>query len=100
MWRELGTFVIPIGIHFLPLMWGFLGAVTEFFGGMMLVAGFGTRIASAALVFMMWLAFMWHINRGDSYGVYSFPLSLLIIYGAFFLISGGAFSLDGYLTKL
>ncbi len=99
MWRELGMYVAPIGIHFLPVMWGFLAAITEFFGGIMLVAGFGTRIASAALVFMMWVAFMWHINHGDPYNIYSFPLSLLIVYGAFLLIGGGPFSVDGYITK-
>ena len=38
MWRWLGSTVIPLGISFLPVMWGFLAACTEFFGGIALVA--------------------------------------------------------------
>lgn len=98
MWRELGAFMHPLGVYFLPVMWGFLAAVTEFFGGIALVIGLGTRIASAALIFMMFVAFMWHLHKGDPFSIYSFPLSLIIIYTAFFIIGGGSFSLDNFIV--
>ena len=99
MWQQLGTFVYPMSIYFLPVMWGFLGAATEFFGGIMLTIGFGTRIASLALVFMMIVATVWHIDRNDSFNLYSYPLTLIFIYFAFFIMGAGAFSLDYFLSK-
>ncbi len=100
MWRELGTFVNPLGIYFLPIMWGFLGACTEFFGGILLILGTGTRIASLALIIMMFVAVSWHLSRGDSYNIYSFPLSLMIVYTSFLIIGGDIFSLDYYYSTM
>lgn len=99
MWKSLGTFVYPLGIHFLPIMWGFLGACTEFLGGIALTLGFGTRIASLSLMLMMFVAVMWHLDRGDSYNIYSFPLSLIIVFFAYFLIGSGAYSIDSIMRK-
>jgi putative oxidoreductase len=96
MWKELGAFMHPLGIYFLPIMWGFLGAATEFFGGIALVLGLGTRIASVCLVIMMIVAFAWHLDRGDSYQVYSFPLSLIVVFLAFIVIGDGMYSLQHY----
>lgn len=99
MWLQLGTFVNPLGIYFLPLMWGFLGACTEFFGGMLLAFGLSTRIASLALVFMMIVATAWHINRGDGFQVYSYPLTLIFIFFGFFIMGAGPISLDYFLSR-
>ncbi len=98
MWQELGTWVYPLGIHFLPTMWGFLGAATEFFGGIALVAGLGTRIASFCLTVMMFVATVWHVNHGDVFNVYSFPLSLIFVYAGFMMMGSGKYSVDEYLN--
>jgi len=98
-WKELGTFMLPLGINFLLPAWGLLGACTEFFGGMLLAVGFATRIASFCLTFMMFVATVWHLRRGDPFTVYSFPLSLLFIFAAFVWMGGGAWSIDQYLTR-
>ena len=99
-WRELGTtFMFPLGIHFLPVTWGFLGAATEFFGGIALVLGLATRIASFCLIIMMLIAFLWHFKKGDSFNLYSFPLTLIVIYLGYLIIGSGKFSLDYYLFK-
>jgi putative oxidoreductase len=99
IWEQLGTFVNPLGIYFLPIMWGFLGACTEFFGGLMLASGFLTRIASLALSIMMFVAFIWHLDRGDSFAQSGHPLALLFVFIAFFVIGAGKYSLDAYLNK-
>lgn len=98
-WRHLGTFVNPLGIYFLPLMWGFIGACTEFFGGIALIFGFATRLASIFLTAMMFVATVWHIDRGDSFNVYSFPLSLMVLYAAYVIMGSDMYSLDAYLAK-
>lgn len=98
-WNYLGTFVHPLGIYFLPVMWGFFGACTEFFGGIALTLGFMTRLASLALALMMFVATIWHIYKGDGFQQYSFPLSLLVIFVAFMIMGGGAYSLDARIAN-
>ncbi|MDR3647280.1 MAG: DoxX family protein [Candidatus Babeliales bacterium] len=98
VWQNLGTmFMGPLGIHFLPVLWGFLGFASQFFGGIALTLGFGTRFASFALVIMMVIAVLWHLKRGDSFTVYSFPLSLIFVYLTFMIIGSGPYSLESYL---
>lgn len=97
LWHTLGLMTSGVGITFWPTMWGFLGACTEFFGGIALMLGFGTRIACLALVIMMFVAFKMHFDKGDSYNVYSLALTLLVVYAGYFFIGGGVLSLDSYL---
>lgn len=99
MWHTLGEMMVGVGITFLPVMWGLLGACTEFFGGMLLMLGFGTRIASAALTIMMIIATAWHVHQGDSYNLYSFPLSLIVVFVVFMVVGGGPYSVDSLLNK-
>ena len=100
-WNNLGiTFMYPLGIHFMPVMWGFLGAATEFIGGIMLTFGFATKIVSFCLIMMMIIATLWHVKRGDSFNLYSFPLSLIFVYGFFLLVGGYNYSIDQYLFRL
>ena len=99
MWEHLGAFMQPFGIYFAPIMWGFVGACIEFFGGLMFAAGFLTRVASLALSAMMFVAFVWHMDRGDSFAQSGHPLALLFVFLAFLVIGAGKYSLDAYLTK-
>lgn len=98
-WQQLGTFMYPLGIYFLPVMWGFLGACTEFFGGISLVFGLGTRISSVCLTFMMFVATVWHIHKSDPFNVYSFPLSLIVVYLVFVISGSDKYSLDYYFSR-
>lgn len=99
LWHTLGQMTASIGITWLPTLWGFLGACTEACGGLAFVLGCGTRLASIALTFMMIVATAWHVSRHDIFNVYSFPLSLIIIFGCFIIIGGGKFSVDAWLCK-
>jgi putative oxidoreductase len=98
-WHQLGTFMVPLGIHFLPTVWGFAAACTEFFGGIALILGLKTRLVSALLTFMMFVATMWHLSNGDPYKAYSFPLTLIVIFITFMLIGGGPLSIDHCIHK-
>src|ERR1700753_480185 len=44
-WEKLGTAAGAVGIHFLPIFWGFLCAVTETIGGILVVVGLAFRPA-------------------------------------------------------
>jgi putative oxidoreductase len=99
-WNNLGTtFMYPLGIKFLPTLWGFLGAITEFGGGILLALGLATRISATALIIMMFVAVSWHLKKRDSFIIYSFPLTLIFVYMTFLLIGGGTFSFDNYLAQ-
>jgi putative oxidoreductase len=93
-WQQLGGAMTFVGIHFWPAMWGFLAAFAEFFGGIALVLGLGTRIASFLLTIAMVVAFTMHFRQGDAFSVYSFALTLIIVFLTFIIVGGGTYSLD------
>ncbi|MCL4361484.1 DoxX family protein [Candidatus Dependentiae bacterium] len=98
-WQMLGAAMSNVGISVMPVLWGFLAAITQTFGGVAFIIGIGTRIVSMLLTFTMIVAFLLHWNKGDSFSVYSFPLTLIVVFISFVIIGGGNISLDYYLTK-
>lgn len=96
VWLTVGTPISLIGIHFLPTAWGLLAGCAEALGGLAFVLGLGTRLAALPLSFMMVVAFIMHWHNGDPYNVYSFALTMLVIFIAFLFIGSGRFSLDYY----
>lgn len=98
-WKFLGSAMGNLGIHFLPVMWGFLAACTEFFGGIALTLGLGTRIAAIFLTIMMLVALVMHIKKGDPFTIYSHALALIVIFITFTFIGSGKYSLDNYILN-
>lgn len=98
-WINLGAAASYIGLTKLPALWGLLAASAEFFGGIALVLGFCTRIASFFLFCTMIFALLFHLNNGDSFAMYSFPLTLIVVFLSIAVIGGGSLSLDGFLTS-
>jgi putative oxidoreductase len=97
-WRHLGLAMGNLGIHFWPVMWGFIAAITEFFGSMFFVLGLGTRIVSFFLAFMMFVAWFMHVSKGDPFRIYSHALELCIFFVSFMIIGGGKYSLDAFIV--
>ena len=93
-WKWLGSQMAHVGITFLPIMWGFLAAVTTLFGGMLLALGLRVRPVCVLLAFTMFIAFTMHFKQGDSFQTYSHALSLLIIFIGLFFTGGGRYALD------
>lgn len=98
-WYSLGMAMNTIGVTFWPTMWGFCAACTEFFGGIALVLGFGTRIVAFLQICLLTIAFLMHYQKGDSFTVYSFALSLIVVFIGFFIAGSGAWSIDAYMSK-
>lgn len=100
-WHNLAkTFMFPLGISFWPLFWGFFAAYTEFFGGIMFMLGFGTRVASLFFIIAMIVAAAWHIKKGDPFMVYSHALALIVVFVGFLIIGSGSYSIDEYVHGL
>ncbi len=98
-WIWLGNQMANIGITFFPLFWGLCAAGADFLGGLALIFGFGTRLASFFLAFIMFVAVMYHITKGDSFGYISHPLSLFFVFLGLMIAGAGSFSLDQMIGK-
>jgi putative oxidoreductase len=74
----------------LPGWWAYLSAFTEFFGGMLLIAGFLTRFVSLAVMIDMFVA-IWKIHwKNGMFGKGGYELVLTLATIAFALIFLGA----------
>ena len=73
-----------------------LSALAEGIGGLLVVLGLGTRIASIFLIINMAVAFFF-FHAADPFGAKELPLFFLIAFITIFLTGGGKYSLDNKL---
>lgn len=87
------AFVRSLGM---PAWLGYVSALGEFFGGILLIVGLLTRFAAlVTLVDMLVAIFAVHFKHGfTAEGNYQFPLSLAVIAFALILSGGGPISID------
>jgi len=96
-WLWLGTQMQHFGIYFLPVMWGVAASCAEFFGGISLLLGLGTRIGAFFIACVMIVAVVMHIaNRDPFWQVWFKPLMLLVCACYLIIMGAGAWSLDQY----
>jgi len=92
-WAGLGGAMGSLGISVFPAFWGFMAALSESLGGMLLILGIYFRTASLFLAVTMAVALQMHINRGDPFTVYSHALEDGIVFLALLLIGPGKYVL-------
>lgn len=98
-WLWLGQQMGNIGIHFAPVVWGFAAACAEFCGGMALLVGYRTRVASVFMVFVMFVAIIMHTMKGDPITTTLFPVYFLLLFLILLFTGAGRYSLDYWLAK-
>ena len=99
-WAKVGGAMANLGIDSAPTFWGFMAAISELGGGVLLIAGFLFRPANAALAFTMLVAAIMHHTMGDSYMFKtSRPVELLFVFIGLMFIGPGRFSVDNKLFK-
>lgn len=79
-WLWLGQQLQLLGIDIWPILWGFLAALSEFAGGLLLTAGVFTRQASLFLLLTMVVATIYSATQASQFSDFSYPLSMLIIF--------------------
>lgn len=94
MWAMVGGALGNFGIHFAPTFWGLLAALSEFGGGLLLIAGLFTRFASASMLFTMIVATTLHFSKGDGLSGASHAIELGIVFASLIFIGAGRFSRD------
>lgn len=95
MWAGLGAAMGNVGIDFFPIFWGFMAAVTEGIGGLLLVLGVFYRPTCLLLCVVMIVATTKHLHAGDHFvNVASRPLELAFVFFGLAFIGPGRFSID------
>lgn len=93
-WIAIGGSMKVIGIDFFPLVWGFMAAATETFGGFLLILGLFFRPVNLLLVFTMIIASLVHFGKGDGLSGASHAMELGIVFFALVFIGPGKYSID------
>jgi putative oxidoreductase len=94
-WTKLGANMANLGIDFFPVFWGFMAAVTEGIGGLLLVVGLFYRPVCLLLCFTMIVATLKHYKAGDKFMQQtSRPLELAFVFLGLAVVGPGRFSVD------
>ncbi|MDN3586985.1 DoxX family protein [Pedobacter aquatilis] len=93
-WEGLGGSMKVIGVDFLPVFWGFMAAVTETFGGFLLLVGLFYRPACILLVFTMIIAALVHFGKGEGLQGASHAIEMGIVFFSLIFIGPGKYSVD------
>ena len=97
-WAKLGGAMRHVGVAFgPPEMWGFLGALSEFGGGLLVALGLLFSPACGALVATMFVATMMHLGSGDSVMSASHAIEAGVVFLGLALTGPGRFALGGRL---
>ncbi|HVS62350.1 MAG TPA: DoxX family protein [Thermoanaerobaculia bacterium] len=103
-WAGVGGAMSNLGIDFLPAFWGFLAAISESLGSVLLAVGLLSRPSAALLACTMSVAALGHLARpegspGAGLSGASHALELLVVYVALVLTGSGRLSLDHLLRR-
>jgi putative oxidoreductase len=97
LWTQIGNAMSYIGVHRFPVMWGFLAAITETAGGILLLAGLIFKPACLLLMFVMFMAAYSHFSQNQGLQMASHAIELGIILFSFLITGPGKFSIDNSL---
>ena len=98
-WAKLGGAVSALGINVSPTFMGFMAAISEFGGGLLLVLGLFTRPACFFLLSTMVVATLMHVKSGHAFVKYSHAFESAILFFSLLFIGPGKISLDEKLSK-
>jgi len=98
-WQGLGGAMANLGITFAPTFWGFMAALSEFGGGILLILGILHRPVAALLFFTMVVATVMHVQMDDPFRVYSHALGMAVVFLGLFFTGAGRYTLSEKLRK-
>jgi len=93
-WEQIGAATGYVGIHFLPMLWGFLAAITETFGGFLVILGLAFRPVCLLLTINMIVAVFSQFGRGSNFGDASQAIECAVTFAGLMFIGPGKYSVD------
>jgi putative oxidoreductase len=92
-WTQLGGSMSKLGITFMPTFWGFMASLSEFGGGILLIAGFLFRPALLLMIFTMFVAFLVLHSKGGMYLEWLTPIENALVFIGLFIAGSGKYAL-------
>lgn len=94
-WTKVGKAMGTIGIDFFPAFWGFMAAVTEGIGGVLLILGVFYRPICVLLAFTMTIATLaLALPKNRDFKLFSHPLKMAFVFIGLACVGPGRFSVD------
>lgn len=93
LWAKLGTAFGNFGIDFWPTLWGFLAAISESGGGLLMMAGLFFRPAMALMFITMTVATTHHLAAGDGIQIASHAIEAGVLFLSLIFIGPGKYTL-------
>ena len=92
-WEKIGGAMGYVGIHFLPMFWGFMASATEAVGGIFIVLGLFFRPACIFMAFTMLVASLMMISK-EGFGDASHAIEVGFVFLGLLFIGPGKYSVD------
>lgn len=93
-WEKIGGAMADMGVDIFPMFWGFMAAVAEAIGGLMVVLGWQFRLANLLLLITMIVAAFKHLHAGDTVMQASHSIELAFVFAGLLFVGAGKFSID------
>lgn len=93
-WTMIGSATQHIGIDFIPVFWGLMAAITETFGGFLLLIGLAFRPVCILLIINLTIASSMHLGQGQGLSGASHAIELAIVFAGLLFIGPGKYSVD------
>jgi putative oxidoreductase len=93
-WESLGHSMGHLHIHFMPIFWGFMSAVTETIGGLFCVLGLWFRLVSLLMVINFIVAALSQLSGDGKILDASHAIELAFVFFGLMFIGAGEWSVD------
>jgi putative oxidoreductase len=93
-WREIGLATRYVGIHFAPVFWGLMAALSETLGCVLVILGFLFRPACFLLFITLTVASAMHMGKNQGLETASHAIELAILFFSLLFIGPGKYSID------
>jgi putative oxidoreductase len=93
-WEVIGGSMKHLGITFYPIIWGLMAALTETFGGFLILLGLAFRPVCLLLLFMMIVAASMKLQTSNNYMDASQAIEVGFVFFGLAFIGPGKYSID------
>ena len=93
-WINLGESMKYVHIHFLPVFWGFMCAITESIGGLFCILGLWFRLVSILMVINFIVAILFLFAKGNSIKESTEAIELCCVFFGLIFVGPGNWSID------